>query len=147
MSNRYCHQLHKKQPRRLREGDFGSDRDLNRLPPPHDSSSGGDSVCCLSAIPRVSFRSNSFTIHRPSPILVQKMSIPGHGDSNSSGISTSTRLPDACITRPCHGSRLVYNETRGIQRDTLYTCTFMTTVETHIHPIFQHIISQTKNNV
>ena len=27
-----------------REGDFGSDRDLNSLPPPHDSSTGGDSV-------------------------------------------------------------------------------------------------------
>ena len=55
----------------------------------------------------VSFRSNSFVICRPSPMLVQKMSIPGYGDSDSLGISTSTRLPGACITRPCHGSRLI----------------------------------------
>ena len=73
--------------------------------PPHDSFSGGDSVYLLSAIPSVSFRSNSFPICCFSSMMVQKMSIPGHGDSDSSGISTSTRLPDACITRPCHGSR------------------------------------------
>ena len=75
------------------EGDFVSGRDLNCWPPLHDSSSGGDSVNRLSAIPSVSFRSNSFTICRPSPMLVQKMSILGHGDLDSSGISTSTRLP------------------------------------------------------
>ena len=49
------------------------------------------------------YRSNSFTIRRPSPKLVCKMSIPCHGDAYSSIISTSTRLPeqpDACITRP-----------------------------------------------
>ena len=71
---------------------------LNHRPPPHVSSSGGDSVYCLSAIPSVSFRSNSFPIRRPIPMLVQKMSKPGHGDSDSSGISTSTSLPDARIT-------------------------------------------------
>ena len=87
-----------KQPRRLGKGDFGSGRDLNHWPPPHDSSSGGDSVNHLSVIPSVSFRSNSFTICCPSPMLVQKMSKPGHGDSDSSGISTSTSLPDAGIT-------------------------------------------------
>ena len=95
-----------KHPRHLEKADFGSGRDLNHWPPLHDSSSGGDSVYHLSAIPRVSFRSNYFTICRPSPTLVQKMSIPGHGDSDSSGISTSTRLPDACITRPCLGPLL-----------------------------------------
>ena len=63
-----------KQPRRLGKSDFGSGRDLNHLPPPHDSSSGGDSATHLSAIPSVSFRCNSFTIRRPSPMLVQKMS-------------------------------------------------------------------------
>ena len=89
-----------KQPRRLRKGDFGSDRDLNHWPPPHDSPSGGDSVYRLSAIPIVSFRSNSFTICRPSPMLVQKMSITGHGDSDSSGISSSTRLPDVALQDP-----------------------------------------------
>ena len=45
--------------------------------------------------PSVSFRSNSFTICRPSPMLVQKMSIPDYGDLDSLGISTSTRLPDS----------------------------------------------------
>ena len=59
-----------------RELDFGSDRDMNHWPPPHDSSSGGDSIYRLSAIPSVSFRSNSFTIRRSSPMLEQKMSIP-----------------------------------------------------------------------
>ena len=88
-----------KQPTRLGNGDFGSGRDLNHWPPPHDSSSGGDSVYRLSAIPSVSFRSNSFTICRPCPMLVQKMSKPGHGDSDGSGISTSTSLPDTGITR------------------------------------------------
>ena len=88
-----------------REGDFGSDQDLNRWPPPHDS------VFRLSAIPSVSFRSNSFTICRPSPMLVQKMSIPGHGDSDSLGISTSTRLPDAAL-QPGHGSRLTFGHGR-----------------------------------
>ena len=39
----------------LREHDFEPNRDLNRCPPPHDSSSGGDSVYRLSAIPSVSF--------------------------------------------------------------------------------------------
>ena len=33
-------------------------------------------------------------------MLVQKMSVPGHGDSDSSGISTSTRLPDAALQDP-----------------------------------------------
>ena len=33
-------------------------------------------------------------------MLVQKMSIPDHGDSDSSGISTSTRLPDAALQDP-----------------------------------------------
>ena len=28
------------------------------------------------------------------------MSVPGHGDSDSSGISTSTRLPDAALQDP-----------------------------------------------
>ena len=46
--------------------------------------SGGDSVYRLSAIPSVSFRSNSFNICRPSPMLVQKMSIPGYSVSDSS---------------------------------------------------------------
>ena len=58
--------LNNKQPDQI-VGDFGSDRDLNRWPPPHDSSSGGDLVYCLSAIPSVSFRSNSFTIRAPVP--------------------------------------------------------------------------------
>ena len=97
MFNRYCDRLDKKQPDSKR-GDFGSDQDLDHWPPPHDSSSGGDSVYRLSAIPSVSFKSNSFTICRPSPMLVQKMSEPGHGDSDSSGISTSTSLPDAGIS-------------------------------------------------
>ena len=30
-------------------------------------------------------------------MLVQEISIPGHGDSDSSKISTSTRLPDAAL--------------------------------------------------
>ena len=76
------------------------DRGLNHWPPPHDSSSGEDSVYCLSAIPGVSFKSNSFTIRRPSPMLVWKMPTPGHGDSDSSIISTSTRLSYTSITRP-----------------------------------------------
>ena len=33
-------------------------------------------------------------------MLVQKMSKPGHGDSDSSGISTSTRQPDAALQDP-----------------------------------------------
>ena len=100
-----------KQPRRLREGDFGSNQDLDHWPPPHDSSSGGDSVYRFSAIPCVSFRSNSFTIRRPSPMLVQKKSIPGHGDSDSLGISTSTRLPDAALQDPAMdlASIIAYN--------------------------------------
>ena len=92
-------------------------------PPAHDSSSGRDSVYHLSVSPSVSFRSGVrgkmsavpfcgiiddvliVTSHhekdqvcRPSPMLVQKMSTPEHGDSDSSRISTSTSLPDAGIT-------------------------------------------------
>ena len=33
-------------------------------------------------------------------MLVQKMSIPSHGDSDSLGIFTSTRLPDAALQDP-----------------------------------------------
>ena len=33
-------------------------------------------------------------------MLLQKMSIPGPGDSYSSGISTLTRLPDAALQDP-----------------------------------------------
>ena len=40
----------------------------------------------LPAIPSVCFRSNSFTICRPSPMLVQQMPTPEHGDSDSSSI-------------------------------------------------------------
>ena len=60
----------------------------------------GHSVYRVSAIPSVSFRSTSFTICRHGPMLVWKMTTPGHGDSDCFRISTSTRLPDACITRP-----------------------------------------------
>ena len=94
MPNRCCDGLEKKHPDSERESDFGSDRDSNCWPAPsHDFSSGRDSVYHLSAIPYVSFRPNSFTIRRPSPMLVWKMPTPGHGDSNSSRISPSTRLP------------------------------------------------------
>ena len=37
---------------------------------PHDLSSGGDSVYCLSAIPSIGFRCNSFSIISPSPMLI-----------------------------------------------------------------------------
>ena len=90
MPNRCCDWLNKK-CHTPREGDFGSD---------WDSSSGGDSVFLISAIASVSFRYNDFTIRCPSPIPVWKMPAPGHGESDSSRISTSTRLTDACITRP-----------------------------------------------
>ena len=55
-----------------REGDFGSEQDLSHWPPPHDFSSGGDSVYRLSAIPSVSFRYNFFTICRPVPCWYRK---------------------------------------------------------------------------
>ena len=65
----------------LKEGDFGSDRDSNRWPPPHDFSSGGDSVYHHSVSPSINFRSNYFTICRPSPMLMQQMPTPEHEDS------------------------------------------------------------------
>ena len=43
---------------------------------------------------------NSFTIRCPSPMLVWKMPAPSHRDSDSSRISTPTRLPDTYNTRP-----------------------------------------------
>ena len=94
-----------------REGDFESDRDSNGFPwSLHDSSSGGDSVYRLSAITCLSFRSISFTIISTSPMLVQKMSTPRHGNVDSARISTSTRLPDACNTRPATDLNLQYKK-------------------------------------
>ena len=71
-----------------REGDFCVWQRFE--PPPHDSTSGGDSVFLLSVILSVSFRSNSFAILSPIPMLVWQLPTPGHGDSESSRIFTST---------------------------------------------------------
>ena len=97
MPNWCCDQFDKKQP--------DSEREWLRVclteiwtADLHDSISGGDQVYQLSAIPSVRFRSNSFAVHRPSPMLVWKMPTPGHGDSDSSRIATSTSPPDAGIT-------------------------------------------------
>ena len=79
-----------------REGDFGSDWDSNSWPPPmipHQfivSQPFPLSISGLIPLPSA----------RPSPMLVWEMPTPGHEDPYSSRLSTSTRLPDACVTRP-----------------------------------------------
>ena len=52
------------------------------------------------AFPSVSFRSNYFTIRRPMLVVWQMPTTTGHGNSDSSRISTLTSLPEAGITAP-----------------------------------------------
>ena len=96
MSNR-CWCWHRQT---LRDSDFGSYQDSNHRPPPPLIPHQMETQFIASPLFHVSV---SDIIPSPSaarPILVWKMPTLGHGDSDSSRISTSTRLPDASITRP-----------------------------------------------
>ena len=55
-------------------------------------------------------------------MLVQKMSIQGHGDSDSSEISTPTRLPEGALPDPAMDLELMLHDTAERQLGSLYVC-------------------------
>ena len=105
-----------KQPSHLGKGDFGSGQDLNHWLPPHDSASGGDSVNRLSAIPSVSFRSNSFTICRPSSGIRPAAQTARKDDSPFSGIQPVHKQLDRTTHQTSQNSLEITIDPRGWDR-------------------------------